>query len=124
MCTSRQISGDESGVEGGIASRGRGWARSREEERGPLPAVHPRSTPLPLPPPPPPPPLPLTPTSHSFLRSSRRSGLALFFLSSAHGHPRRSHSPFATLPLSPLRPEGERRRDPHGGGSFWHRASR
>jgi hypothetical protein len=53
---------------------------------------------LPLPPPTP------TPTSHSFLRSSRRSGLALFFLSSAHGHPRRPPVPVRALPSHPRRP--------------------
>lgn len=47
-------------------------------------------------------PPPLTPTSHSFLRSSRRYGLALFFLSSTHNYARRSHSPFTTPTSCPL----------------------
>lgn len=42
----------------------------------------------------------LTPTSHSFLRSLRRPGLALFFLPSAHDHPRRAR----VLPLPPSSP--------------------
>jgi len=45
-------------------------------------------------------PLPrLTPTSHSFLHSLQRPGLALFFLPSVH-HPRRTR----VLPLPPLSP--------------------